>query len=132
MLELAAGIGETGLPRREPLGKKGPLISSDFSPQMVHTVEHVAKELGISDAEFRMLDAERIELDDAGVDALLCRYSYMLFSEPLLLRRYWRRPVEDPNGGDEWAPVTDGCESAVRRPERTMRRSGTRPSGRSA
>jgi len=54
LLELAAGTGETGFPAASRLGEEGRLISSDFSPQMVQGAEHVAKELGISNAEFRV------------------------------------------------------------------------------
>jgi len=97
LLELAAGTGETGFLAASRLGEEGRLISSDFSPQMVQGAEHVAKELGISNAEFRVLDAERIELDDASVDAVLCRYSYMLLSEPLQALRETRRVLR-PGG----------------------------------
>src|ERR671923_1206187 len=62
LLDLAAGTGETGFLAARRLGMEGRLISSDFSPQMVDAAERVAKELGVQNAEFRVLDAERLDL----------------------------------------------------------------------
>lgn len=91
LLELAAGTGETGFLAANRLGNEGRLISSDFSPQMVRAAERIAAELGISNADFRVLDAERLELDDRSVDGVLCRFSYMLFADPpRALGETWR------------------------------------------
>jgi ubiquinone/menaquinone biosynthesis C-methylase UbiE len=83
VLDLAAATGETGFLAASRLGDEGRLISSDFSPQMVQAAEDVARELGVANADFRVLDAEQIELDDDSVDGVLCRWSYMLFGDPL-------------------------------------------------
>jgi SAM-dependent methyltransferase len=91
VLELAAGTGETGFLAARRLGKSGRLISSDFSTQMVRAAERVAKEIGVDNAEFRVLDAERLDLDDASVDGILCRFSYMLMAEPARALRESRR-----------------------------------------
>jgi ubiquinone/menaquinone biosynthesis C-methylase UbiE len=91
LLELAAGTGETGFLAAGRLGSRGRLISSDFSPQMVQAAARVANELGISNADFRVLDAERLDLDDASVDGVLCRFSYMLMGDPLQALRETRR-----------------------------------------
>jgi ubiquinone/menaquinone biosynthesis C-methylase UbiE len=91
ILELAAGTGETGFLAADRLGPEGRLISSDFSPEMVRAAERVGKELGVDNAEFYVLDAERIELNEASVDGVLCRYSYMLFGDPLGALRETRR-----------------------------------------
>jgi SAM-dependent methyltransferase len=79
------------------LGDAGHLISSDFSPQMVRAAQQVARELGVGNAEFQVLDAERIELDDASVDGVVCRWSYMLFGDPLQALREARRVLR-PRG----------------------------------
>jgi ubiquinone/menaquinone biosynthesis C-methylase UbiE len=97
LLDLAAGTGETGFLAASRLEEDGRLISSDLAPQMVQAAERVAKELGVSNAEFRVLDAERIELDDASVDGVLCRYSYMLTGDPLQALRETRRVLR-PGG----------------------------------
>jgi ubiquinone/menaquinone biosynthesis C-methylase UbiE len=91
VLELAAGTGETGFLAAGRLGREGRLISSDFSPEMVRAAERVGKELGVDNAEFRVLAAERLDLDDGSVDGVVCRFSYMLMSEPLRALRETRR-----------------------------------------
>jgi ubiquinone/menaquinone biosynthesis C-methylase UbiE len=97
VLDLAAGTGETGFLAADRLGKDGRLISSDFSPEMVRAAERVGNELGVDNAEFRVLDAERLDLGDASVDGILCRWSYMLMGEPLRALRESRRVLR-PGG----------------------------------
>jgi SAM-dependent methyltransferase len=97
VLDLAAGTGETGFLAAERLGQEGRLISSDFSREMVLAAERVAQELGVANADFRVIDAERIELDDQSVDGVLCRFSYMLVAEPLRALRETRRVLR-PGG----------------------------------
>jgi SAM-dependent methyltransferase len=82
VLELAAGVGDTGFAAARRLGSTGTLITTDFSEQMVEAARRRAGELGISNAEFRTLDAERMDLDDASVDGVLCRWGYMLTADP--------------------------------------------------
>lgn len=95
ILELAAGAGETGFLAAARLGDQGRLISSDFAPQMVESATRVAAELGVTNAEFRVLDAERLELDDASVDGVICRFGYMLMAEPGRALRESRRVLRD-------------------------------------
>lgn len=91
ILELAAGTGETGFLVAGRLGPEGTLISSDFSPEMVGRSERLGREEGVSNAEFRVLDAEQIELDDSSVDGVVCRFGYMLTADPAQALRETRR-----------------------------------------
>ncbi len=49
---------------------------------MVEAAKHVAAELAIANAEFRILDAEHLGLEDASVDGVTCRFGYMLMGDP--------------------------------------------------
>jgi SAM-dependent methyltransferase len=82
VLELAAGIGETGFAVAERLGEQGRLLSSDVAPEMVDAARRRAAELGIANAEFLVLDAEAIELADGAVNGVLCRFGIMLVPSP--------------------------------------------------
>jgi SAM-dependent methyltransferase len=82
ILELAAGVGDTGLAAAERLGPSGKLVSTDFAQQMVDAARRRADELGVSNAEFRTMDAERMDLADETVDGVLCRWGYMLMADP--------------------------------------------------
>jgi ubiquinone/menaquinone biosynthesis C-methylase UbiE len=106
VLELAAGVGETGFLAAVRLGDQGRLISSDFAPEMVQAAERVADEVGISNAEFRVLDAERLELEDASVDGVICRWGYMLMGDPGQALRETRRVLR-PGGRLTFAVFAD-------------------------
>ena len=82
VLELAAGTGETGFDAAERLGEAGRLISSDFSRGMVDGARRRGEERGIENAEYQVIDAERIELADDSVDGAICRFGYMLMEDP--------------------------------------------------
>lgn len=97
VLELAAGTGETGFDAAERLGEGGRLISSDFSPGMVDGARRRGEERGIGNAEYRVIDAERIELADDSVDGVLCRFGYMLMGDPVAALADTRRVLR-PGG----------------------------------
>jgi SAM-dependent methyltransferase len=82
VLELAAGVGDTGFEVAERIGEQGRLISSDFSPSMLAAARERGEERGVSNVDYRILDAERIELADDSVDGVLCRFGYMLMAHP--------------------------------------------------
>ncbi len=82
VLELAAGPGDVGFAAAPLIGDEGRLISSDFSPEMVEVARRRAAELGLTNVEHRVLDAERVELEDDSVDGVLCRWGYMLMVDP--------------------------------------------------
>ena len=82
VLELAAGQGDVGFELAPRLGERGRLISSDFSPAMTEVARRRRAELGLTNVEHRIMDAERIELEDDSVDGVLCRWGYMLMPDP--------------------------------------------------
>ena len=97
ILELAAGIGDTGFVAAHLLGAKGRLISTDFAPSMVECARRRADELNITNAEFRVMDAEQLELDSESIDGVLCRWGYMLMSDPSAAFHETRRVLK-PGG----------------------------------
>jgi ubiquinone/menaquinone biosynthesis C-methylase UbiE len=91
LLELAAGMGDTGFVAAKLVGPTGRLISTDFAPTMVKRARGWAAELGITNAEFRVLNAENMDLESDSVDGVLCRWGYMLMSDPAAALRETRR-----------------------------------------
>jgi ubiquinone/menaquinone biosynthesis C-methylase UbiE len=71
------------------------VIVSDFSEAMVEAAKRHAAELGLENVEFRVLDAQQLDLPDEAVDGILCRWGYMLMADPALAlvetRRVLRR-----------------------------------------
>ena len=82
VLELAAGLGDTGLMAARLVGETGCVIITDFTPEMVAAARRRAEELGVENAEFRTLDAERMDLETDSVDGVLCRWAYMQMIAP--------------------------------------------------
>jgi SAM-dependent methyltransferase len=83
VLELAAGLGETGMLAAELVAPMGGVIVSDQAEGMLSGARERAIALGLSNVEFRVLNAEWIDLPVASVDAVLCRWGYMLMADPL-------------------------------------------------
>ena len=97
VLELAAGPGDTGFTAALLLGPDGSLISSDFAPEMVDAARRRGAELGLENVDYRVLDAQALDLPDASIDGVLCRWGYMLMPDPLLALRETRRVLR-PGG----------------------------------
>jgi ubiquinone/menaquinone biosynthesis C-methylase UbiE len=82
VLDLAAGLGETGFLAAPRVGETGRVLTTDFAPRMVAAARRRAAELGVTNAEFRELDAERMALASDCVDGAVCRWGYMLMADP--------------------------------------------------
>ena len=96
LLEIAAGPGDTGFLAAALLGD-GRLVSTDIAPGMVEAARKRGAELRIANAEYRVLDAQAMDLDDASFDAAICRWGYMLMPDPLAALRETRRVLK-PGG----------------------------------
>jgi SAM-dependent methyltransferase len=97
VLELAAGPGDTGFLVAELIRPGGTLICSDASEAMLDVARARADELGVEDVEFRVLDAEWIDLDTASLDGVVCRWGFMLLADPAAALRETRRVLR-PGG----------------------------------
>jgi ubiquinone/menaquinone biosynthesis C-methylase UbiE len=92
VLELAAGIGDTGFLAAELIQPGGTLISSDASPEMLSAAQRRAEAIGVKNVRFKQIDAAQpIDLETASVDIVLCRWGYMLMEDPENALRETRR-----------------------------------------
>ncbi|HZL47573.1 MAG TPA: methyltransferase domain-containing protein [Solirubrobacteraceae bacterium] len=108
VLELAAGLGETGMLAGELVAPHGGVIVSDQAETMLGGARARALELGLSNIEFQVLNAEWIDLPVASIDAVLCRWGYMLMADPLAALRETRRVLRP--GGRVALAVWDSVE----------------------
>ena len=97
LLELAEGFGDTSAAAARIVGPTGRVICTDFSPVMVDIARRRGEELGLTNVEYRVLDAEQIELEDESVDGVLCRCGYMLMPDPAAALAETRRVLR-PGG----------------------------------
>ncbi len=130
VLEIAAGPGDTGFLAAKHLGR-GRLVSTDLSPAMVDGARKRGAELGIENAEYRVLDAQAMDLADASFDGVICRWGFMLMPDPAAALRECKR-VLVPGGRLVFAVFTGPEENAFASlPARTLMEQGhlPRPTG---
>jgi SAM-dependent methyltransferase len=109
VLELAAGLGETGMLAAELVAPLGGVIVSDQAQAMLEGARSRAVELGLGNIEFQVLDAEWIDLPLAGLDAVVCRWGYMLMADPAAALAETRRVLRP--GGRLALAIWDTLES---------------------
>ena len=82
VLELAGGPGTLSMQAARAVGDQGKVICTDFAESMVEVARNRLTSEGIGNVEFRVMDAEALDLPDGAVDVVLCRMGYMLMADP--------------------------------------------------
>jgi SAM-dependent methyltransferase len=94
LLEIAAGIGDTGFLAAELIEPGGTLISSDLVPEMLSAAQRRAEALGVRNVRFRQIDAEVIDQPAASLDGVIGRWGYMLMTDAEAALRDTRRVLK--------------------------------------
>lgn len=95
VLDVAAGTGDTGFLAAERIGEEGRLVSSDFAPGMVEASQRNGDARGLENVEYRVLDAERMDLEDDSFDGVVSRWGYMVMADPAAALAETRRVLRD-------------------------------------
>jgi ubiquinone/menaquinone biosynthesis C-methylase UbiE len=95
VVELAAGPGDTGFAVARRLGPDGRLVSTDIVGEMVDAARRRATMLGVSNVDFAVIDAQRIDLDDDSADGIVHRFGPMLLPDPASAFAEARRVLRD-------------------------------------
>ena len=78
LLDLAAGVGETGFRAAEQIQPGGTLLCVDAAESMLAAARRRAEHLGLAGIEVRRGELEAVPLPADSVDAVLCRWGYMV------------------------------------------------------
>ena len=127
VLKIAAGPGDLGFRVAGRVGDSGRVISTDFAPEMVNVARRLGEARGLGNVEYRVLDAERMDLKDDSVDAVVCRWGYMLMADPAVALKETRRVLREggPLAFAVWAPPDRNPWAAV--PAMTLVQQGRMP-----
>jgi ubiquinone/menaquinone biosynthesis C-methylase UbiE len=81
VVDVATGIGDPALSVARRVGPAGRVIATDQSTAMLAIAEKRARERGLTNIEFRQLDANVYDFPDATIDAVVCRWGLMFLSD---------------------------------------------------
>ena len=91
VLDVACGTGLVTFAAARAVGATGSVLGVDLSERMVEAARDRALALGLVQARFTRMDAERLELPDASVDVALCALGLMYLPDPeAALAEVWR------------------------------------------
>lgn len=97
VLELACGPGDTGFLAAELVRPGGMLIATDAADAMLGVARGRARDLGVTNVEFKRIELEWIDLPTASVDSVLCRWGLMFAIDPAAALQEARRVLR-PGG----------------------------------
>lgn len=108
VLDVAAGRGAILFPASAEVGVDGHVVGIDVAAEMVReTADEIGRE-GLTNAEMRQMDAERLAFPDASFDAVLCGFAIFFLDLDHALPEFYRvlRPggrfgVNSADGLDE-------------------------------
>jgi len=82
VVDVACGTGLVSFAAAETVGATGHVLGVDISGAMVDAAQRRADALGIGHAAFARMDAEALDLGDAGFDVALCGLGLMYLPDP--------------------------------------------------
>src|SRR5882757_9372034 len=97
VLDVACGTGLVALEAARVVGAKGWVTGVDLAGKMVAAARQRAAALGLSNVTFQRMDAQELELPDAGFDVVLCALGLMYVFDPVAALSEMRRVLR-PGG----------------------------------
>ena len=129
VVDVATGIGDPALSVAKRVGPTGRVVATDQSPAMLAIAERRAGDRGLTNIEFRLLDANEFDFPDETIDAIVCRWGLMFLSDLVDALGRMRRSLKAGRclAAATWADAdkvpdhfgTPQCHARIRHPART-------------
>jgi enediyne biosynthesis protein CalE5 len=87
VLDIACGSGIPAIPAAQAVGPTGFVLATDQAPEMVEVARDFAREEGVTNVEFRLVDGEELNVEPGSFDAVTCRWGIMFMPEPVAFLR---------------------------------------------
>jgi len=81
VLDIATGLGEPALTAARAAGPTGHVLATDLSQDMMDFAAKRAADLRLDNVDFRIVDANALDLPEASFDAVLSRWGLMFLTE---------------------------------------------------
>jgi ubiquinone/menaquinone biosynthesis C-methylase UbiE len=97
VLDVAAGAGGQSIAAARRVGPEGRVLATDISPNILDYAEQEARAAGLANVATRVMDGERIEVDEGTYDAAISRVGLIYFPDQQRALRGIRRALR-PGG----------------------------------
>jgi len=75
VLDIGTGTGDTAVMAARRVGAKGRVLGIDAAKEMLNVASEAAREVSLTNVEFRVMDGSTLDLDEEGFDAVIGRHS---------------------------------------------------------
>jgi ubiquinone/menaquinone biosynthesis C-methylase UbiE len=97
ILDIATGTGMVAIEAAQIVGSTGQVIGIDIATGMIEQARRKAEELGLSNIEFQIADAESLDFSDDRFDYIFCSSAFIWMSDLLGALQLWHRLLK-PGG----------------------------------
>jgi SAM-dependent methyltransferase len=81
-LDVATGLGEPAFTLARAVAPRGSVLGIDLAERMVEKGNALARQRGVANLRFEVMDAEKLELPDASFDLVACRFGLQIVTDP--------------------------------------------------
>ena len=97
VLDVAAGAGGQTLAAARRVGPGGHVLATDISSNILELAKHEADRAGLSNVSTRVLDGERLDVEEGSFDAVISRVGFIYFPNQQAALRGMHRALK-PGG----------------------------------
>lgn len=94
VLDVAAGAGGHSLAAARRVGSEGAVVATDISSNVLELAALEAERSGLANVEMRVLDGERLDVEQASFDAVISRVRFIYFPDQQAALRGMHRALK--------------------------------------